>query len=568
VQPVSTASLRPPRPIHHYNVLFLENNGSNYMSWKFHVKTTLDLHEIWSMVNSTFSKPDPAVNPDSAENWRWKNKEAFAQITMMLKDKPLNSIIESKSAKEAWDKLHVWYEGSRKQHIIHLLNNIFCTIFNKSKPMEPQINTICQATHTITNLGLSLDEELIMFAIIMALPPSLTTLKTILSNSTSELTPNYIKSQIMHDEQCCIHEYSEGQSAFFTKAGKKGKGKGKGKDTSQEDKQKKKCLHCKHIGHLVKECCKKKEEEEEKATSNTSKPAAPTTSTPATTSVKITKATEPLPDKTAMCSARVYHAMTKLSESNSTQSKQIIDSGASCTMCLNWSWFMHFTELTKATTVYLGNNSTILGTGVSSIHTHMKANGEWSDTILHNVLHIPNLHSNPLSVNHLTSHSTNVLFNGGNCFIHDGEDIVCKGQRANNLYIMDMTTSAPISAHITTIEVFPDKDDDVPPPDVTMLATCPSMSKADINTWHRRLSHLNINAVLCMSRKGMVKGMEIIGKAKSTEPYEPCLIGKQAHTEISKLTETHSDEVLGQVHSDICSKLLTRLHKGFEYFIT
>jgi gag-polypeptide of LTR copia-type len=221
---------------------------------------------------------------------------------MMLKDEPLNSIIGFKSAKEVWDKLHVWYEGSRKQCIIHLLNNVFCTIFNESEPMEPQINAICQAACTITNLGLSLNEELIMFTIIVALPPSLATLKTILFNSTLELTPNYIKSQIVHDEQCHIHKYSEGQSTFFAKAGKKGKDKGK--DTSQEDKQKKKCLHCKHISHLVKECHKKKEEEE-KATSNTSKPTVSTVSTCVTTSAKITKAIKPSPDEMAMCSARV-----------------------------------------------------------------------------------------------------------------------------------------------------------------------------------------------------------------------------------------------------------------------
>jgi gag-polypeptide of LTR copia-type len=291
------------------------------MSWKFCIETTLDLHEIWSMVDSTFSKPDPAVDPDSTEDWRWKNKEAFVQITMMLKDEPLNSVIGSKSAKEAWDKLCIWYEGSGKQCIIHLLNDIFHTVFNESEPMEPQINAICQAVHTITNLGLSLDEELVTFAIITALPPSLATLKTILSNSTLELTPDYIKSQIVHDEQCHIHEYGEGQSAFFAKAGKKGKGKGKGKDTSQEDRQKKKCSHCKCVGHLVKECHKKKKEEEEKATSSTSKPAAPAASAPATTSAKIAKATEPSPDEMAVCSARVYHAMTKLSSSNSTQSK-------------------------------------------------------------------------------------------------------------------------------------------------------------------------------------------------------------------------------------------------------
>ena len=109
-QPVSTASLRPPRPIHHYDILFLDNDSSNYVSWRFHVETTLDLHKIWSVVDGTFPKPDPAVDPDSTKEWKWKNKEAFVQITMTLKDEPLNSIIGSKSAKEAWDKLCWEYE--------------------------------------------------------------------------------------------------------------------------------------------------------------------------------------------------------------------------------------------------------------------------------------------------------------------------------------------------------------------------------------------------------------------------------------------------------------------------
>jgi hypothetical protein len=121
---------------------------------------------------------------------------------------------------------------------------------------------------------------------------------------------------------------------------------------------------------------------------------------------------------------------------------------------------------------------------------------------------------------------------------------------------MDMTTSAPISACIATVEVFPDEDDNILLPDATALTACPSTSKA------------NVDAVLHMSRKGMVKGMEITGKAKSTLPCEPCLVGKQACTEISKSTETCSDEVLGCIHSDICGKLPTRSREGFEYFIT
>ena len=62
--------------------------------------------------------------------------------------------------------------------------------------------------------------------------------------------------------------------------------------------------------------------------------------------------------------------------------------------------------------------------------------------------------------------------------------------------------------------------------------------------------------------------MEINGKAALSTPCEPCLKGKQTHAEIHKTTDTHANTVLGRVFSDVCGKLATRSHHGFEYFMT
>ena len=67
----------------------------------------------------------------------------------------------------------------------------------------------------------------------------------------------------------------------------------------------------------------------------------------------------------------------------------------------------------------------------------------------------------------------------------------------------------------------------------------------------------------------MVSGMEIIGGTScTTTPCEPCLKGKQTHTEIQKSTETRADTTLGCVFSNVCGKLPTRSHQGFLYFVT
>jgi transposase InsO family protein len=66
----------------------------------------------------------------------------------------------------------------------------------------------------------------------------------------------------------------------------------------------------------------------------------------------------------------------------------------------------------------------------------------------------------------------------------------------------------------------------------------------------------------------MVRGMEIVGGGSHPTPCKPCITGKQTRSEILKHTETRSDNVLERVFSDVCGKLPTRSHSGYEYFAT
>ena len=71
-----------------------------------------------------------------------------------------------------------------------------------------------------------------------------------------------------------------------------------------------------------------------------------------------------------------------------------------------------------------------------------------------------------------------------------------------------------------------------------------------------------------MVRKGLVQGMEIVKGNSPPTPCEPCLKGKQTRAEIRKTTEIRANDILERVHSDLCGKLPTRSHQGYEYFAT
>jgi hypothetical protein len=73
---------------------------------------------------------------------------------------------------------------------------------------------------------------------------------------------------------------------------------------------------------------------------------------------KIVNANESPSDET-ICTVHVFCAQSNTASLKLHQHSQIIDSGASCTMCSNQNWFQQYSTLAKEIPVILGNNSTI-----------------------------------------------------------------------------------------------------------------------------------------------------------------------------------------------------------------
>ncbi len=375
------------------------------------------------------------------------------------------------------------YEGKGELRIIHLTDEVFHKTLSDSEALEPQINALTRAARSVTNLGLPLSDRLVAIAIISSLPPSMSTLRTVLS-TTSSPTAAYVLSQVILDEQRRVRESGMGATAFFAKAVKKGKGK----DKKSEDKSKKYCSHCKICGHDVSECRKLKKEQEAKggaSNSPSSKPTASakvasTDSTTADTTVQLFTAHIIDPPN----SEESAHAFRAHSTPN-LQNQCLLDSGASCTMSSHRSWFHSFTPLPTPIRVILGDDSSIDATRTGQIHVHMKANGQWHPAILRDVLFVPDLHGNLLSVTHLTHCGAHIQFSGQACHISDQRgDRTCDGHLQGNLYLMEIRTVVPESANIAHIDHFPAEGDALPVKDEHALVAHGTASSTDIDTWH------------------------------------------------------------------------------------
>jgi len=151
-----------------------------------------------------------------------------------------------------------------------------------------------------------------------------------------------------------------------------------------------------------------------------------------------------------------------------------MDSGTSYTMYSRQKWFTYFNPLSSPISVVLGDNHSILATGVSHIIVRMCANGEWKHQMLQNVLYVPGLHGNLLSIDCAAEVTFKLLL----CHVynHNGE-LICKEQKRGTAYIIDIEVPRPETAHITNVKVFPSEGDEMP---MQVLATHPNVLKASL----------------------------------------------------------------------------------------
>ena len=194
----TTTSKARDRDSRKYKIPALDADGSDFGSWKHRVRRALRVQNLWDIVNGKETRP--AAGDPLLDDWIVHDEEATAQIEFTIANAPLQTILDATSSKEAWDRLCERYEGKGKKCLVRLIDKVFHTAFTDTEPLEAQINDLLTNIRQINELKQTFDDEITAIAVINALPASLDTLQTILSNSTS-FVPRDIKTQIVEDEQ-------------------------------------------------------------------------------------------------------------------------------------------------------------------------------------------------------------------------------------------------------------------------------------------------------------------------------------------------------------------------------
>ncbi|CAL9012352.1 unnamed protein product [Prunus brigantina] len=163
---------------------------------------------------------------------------------------------------------------------------------------------------------------------------------------------------------------------------------------------------------------------------------------------------------------------------------------------------------------------------------------------IHEVLLVPGLDENLLSVGQMMEHGYYVLFGGNMAVIFDDDSlnnvvakVVMGGNRCFPLSLESMT---PAARKASVIE--------------------------DSWIWHRRLGHLNFVSMKKMQQMEMVTGLPVLTEMKDV--CEGCVSGKHHREKFDKEGAWRASYPLELVHTDLCGPMQNESIGGNRYFIT
>lgn len=222
------------------------------------------------------------------------------------------------------------------------------------------------------------------------------------------------------------------------------------------------------------------------------------------------------------------------------------DTGATSHMTPHRRWFRSYSP--HIVPVRLANNQVIYSAGMGSVVFEPLIRGSTAPAVVfHDVLHVPQLGSNLLSVYHLTRAK------GYRCEIQDatasfylsGKLLFTASVNDRNTGYLDGRTLVPSSQSASIADA------------------CP----LDLSLWHRRCSHLNHDDLLLMKRKELVTGLSIRSSIAPDPICEPCIARKQHRHNVPQHA-TRPSAALDLVVSDLKGPLPVASIEGYKYWIT
>lgn len=445
-----------------------------------------------------------------------EKKDANAQkvIVLSLDRKPMMHVINCNTAREMWTKLSNVYQRDNEQQKYVLMQDFFNYTMSKTEDVSTHVGRLQNLVYRIRALGTEITDQMLMSKILVTLPASYKPFVTAWESTSEEgkTTENLISRLLLEEMRNQEQEEKGSIVAFKSTERKCNKCNEIGhlartcrKERKDSSNKGKRCFSCNKAGHFAKDCpkaggskeknlfckiCKKNNHEEKDCYFRD----------------RETKQRKSSMEKVSF--------MTQ----STNREKWIVDSGTTSHM-VNNEKCLNNTERINSKIGVAKTNETMTARKIGSM--------SFEECTLKDVMYVPDLRVNLLSVNAITENEGEVIFTKEKVIIKRKNEEILQGRKQENgLYEIDL---------------HPDEMNRS-----LMIEKIGSTEK-----WHKKLGHLSLTEMKKLL--DISSGVEVTATdLKKTEKLcETCMKAKQSRLPFNG-QKIRTKRPLELIHTDLC----------------
>lgn len=467
----------------------------NYEDWCFAVQNVLVLEGMASAITERLP-----VSPTTTQI----NEDAKAKAKLVLTIDPslYVHIKHAATTYDLWNKLKNMFDDAGFTRKIGLLRKLINIRLENCDSMTQYVTQIIETGQRLQGTGFKINDEWIGALMLAGLPEKYSPMLMAIEHSGIDITSDVIKTKLM--DMCS--DACGSDNAFVAKGSQRFRyGNTKSaKQCSATTKAVKviKCYNCKQTGHYKNQC--------------------------------------PNLETSKRKQSNAFSAIFLSGKFNCNN--WYIDSGASKHMTAKQENIASPSFEHKTKEIIIANQACVPVLCSGDVNIITVVNGVEYAITVSDVLCIPNLTTNLLSVSQLIKTGNSVVFKENTCHIYNRQKVlVGKAELVEGVYRLYTKES-----------------------DSEQLIAATAIVSS--NTWHRRLGHLNSTSLRKM-KNGAAEGVSYtdtanIDKSKCTV----CCEGKQARLAFQQ-SLTNTKDALEVIHSDVCGPMENLSIGGSRYYV-
>lgn len=556
---------------------FLESDKlvgrSNYYIWAFKIEQVLDGLGLWEIIDPTSEAYGGSAEDEDGDlfilhrdistrltpqDFEKKRKLAVNVFPASVSSDCILTVASYKhSPRDIWLQFKLRFESSALQRKIDLRDELRNISMSEDESIESFLKRIDIYVFQLTIIMEKVDDKELIHIVLRALPSKWNAFKMSFGMNLSKdnsITFSHLCQWLSAEEgrmqsvrmSAAITEES---LAVYRKHANTSKAKGKSKHIKRptqpdyEDRKNTVCTYCKNKGHRESQCWFKQTEKDMKTLSiNQLREVQKTIRDMKKQHSNLAEASTLPPDNSSSSSSdeeqiEEVNLVAMLSQlATRDETEWILDSGARSHFSNSKQSLSNFAATTTSANVTTAGGAQLPVTGKGKV----KFPG---NKAMSNVLYVPSIQKNLLSVGQLADQGHNVLFTSRHCYVMDNVDpvkIFLRGSRDNSrLYKLDSGTplqhTLPISSSKSSFLLHPAVSANSETPS---SVDNPSIGRDGdkIDLWHRRLGHINYKKLSSMTNKELVLGVPRLAYLKKV--CEICALGKHHRSIIPRQSLT------------------------------